>query len=63
MIETFGDWEETEQHQRVLVCTSDMILDIPDREIYWVEVVLAGCDRNGCFVGSQDDRNEHRPMS
>lgn len=50
LIKTFRNWEEPYQNQCILVCTLNMVLDVADREVYGVEVVLTGSNRGGSLV-------------
>ena len=40
----------------------EVVVDVPNRKIDRVVVVLTGCHRNGCFVAPKDDRDEECPM-
>ena len=61
-IHTFRNRKETNEDERVLMCSSNAIVDIPDREINRVILVLTGRNRDSRLVGAKNDRDEHRPM-
>ena len=56
---TFRDWEESNQHECILVHPLDMILNVTNREIYRVEIVLTGGNRDCGFVRPQDNWDEY----
>ena len=56
---TFGDWQETNQNEGILVGSSDVITDIPDREVDGMIFMLASCYGNSRFVASKYDGNKH----
>lgn len=61
-IHTFRNRKETNEDERVLMRSSNAIVDIPDREINRVILVLTGRNRDGRLVGAKNDRDKHRPM-
>ena len=55
---TFGDGQKANQNKRMLVGTSNVVVDVPNRKVDRVVFLLAGRNRHGRFVAAQDDRNE-----
>ena len=39
-----------------------LVMDIADRHVQWMELLMPGDDGHGCLVCAEDDRHEHGSM-
>lgn len=59
---TFGDMEETKEHNAIRMCSSNTIVYVSDGEIDRPVFVVTCSDRYSCFIATKNDRAKDRAM-
>ena len=59
---TFGNRQEANQNEHILVGSLNVIMHVPNRKVDGVIFMLAGGDGHGRFVASQYNRDENRSV-
>ena len=59
---TFGNRQEANQNECILVDSLNVIMHVPNRKVDGVVFMLTSGDGHGCFVASQYNRDEKRSV-
>lgn len=60
--QAFWDGQEPNQNEGILVSSPEVVANIPNRHVYRMMFMLAGCDGNGSFIAPKNYRYENSPM-
>ena len=59
---TFGNVEETKEHNTIAVCLPDAIVYVSDGEIDRPVFIMSRSDRYSCFIATKNDGAKDRAM-
>ena len=59
---TFRDSEETKEHNAIVMCSSEAIVYVSNREIDRPVFVMSCSDRYSCFIATENDGAKDRAM-
>jgi hypothetical protein len=60
---TFGNSKETEEHNTIAMCSSDVVMCVANRKIYGPVFVMSCSYRYSSFVTAEDNGAKDRAMS
>ena len=63
IIHTFRDGKEAKEYNTIVMCSSDIIVNVSNREIDWPVLVVSCSYRYSCLITSKDNWTEDRAMS
>jgi hypothetical protein len=55
---TFRNGKKSDNDNCIFMAPAGGIMNVSDRHIEWVVLIVASCDRHSGLIASQDDRNK-----
>jgi len=63
IIHTFRDGKEAKEYNIIAMCSSDIIVNVSNREIDWPVLIVSSSYRYSCLITTKNNWTEDRAMS